>query len=371
LVTKVWQEAVGTLAQFYCSKLKVLLLALWRKIHPGAKIFCSDVMRDMPEGLFGWLSEFLKTKALEREIVITPSITVDGDINDAITINPESVDDQIVIHPEPIDDQIVIHQKKETEVSPAEIVIAVNQIEGAENPVEELVGILEDHPQFFSSAEAMERFVVSAESNRQAAALFMRTLRERTNAILEFRGGAHYDYVENKQQEYASLDLIDLAAEWQVPLALVVVGGNHYNLLLKQPAQFNGSWRALVYDPLIGNERYIDLPNWKQEGATVISAFNAGVACSNKVLEEIINGSYDLRLLGDESFAHNTSLGDAKSTRVQFDGYNCGPACLFMAALRAGAIPGWNGFKFAGREALERDVGLRVLTRKEILQKNS
>jgi hypothetical protein len=224
------------------------------------------------------------------------------------------------------------------------------------------VRILDENPQLAANNEVMTRLAVSAQSNKDAADTFMRTLRTVTNELLGEKSDRQYD----AQTWYNSIDLNSLAERWQVPLALVVVGGNHYTLLLRKPEQHEGNWRALIYDPQRGGEMYVALPNWKP-GLDFTETFAAGIACSTLGYQELQEGSYDLSLYGDESFANHSTQGDAKRTRVQFDGWNCGPACLFMAMLRTGAKPDWNGFKFAGKDQLQQDTGLRVLTREEMV----
>jgi len=211
--------------------------------------------------------------------------------------------------------------------------------------------------------ESFAKFSVSAQENQGSAQVFMDTLRKATPELLS--GNAQRErYTES--QWYSTSDLRRLADRWHLPLNVVVQNDNHFLLMLKRPEKRGRGYAALVYDPMQGGERYVELPCW-DDSLSATNLIESSVFSNDLGLNQLGSGEYDLSLFGDEDFATDADLYATKTTRVQFDGHNCGPACLFMAALRMGAKKEWNEFKFSGKDQLKKDTGLTVLTREEIL----
>lgn len=215
----------------------------------------------------------------------------------------------------------------------------------------------------FGEPVAMQ-ILVSAENNRSAANDFCQRVRQNIDNILP----SHHQVAEASDMNY--VDLWNLANRWGIPLKIVRLGdpatGGHYTLGLKDPEQLpNGGNRILVYDPLSDLPRYV---NFDGTG-------NGVQVYDNELVG--IETPYDLSLEGDEEIAQNYDLVEAKTGRIQFDGYNCGLMCIFMAAIRKGVEPGYNTFKEIGRDLLEKDTrifdsdfnelpGIKVLKREEI-----
>lgn len=213
--------------------------------------------------------------------------------------------------------------------------------------------------------EPFMRVAVSAQKNIEGAQIWFGSARGTTKEIL---GNSAWQEVYNRTDWYAQGDVAGLAQEWQIPICLYREGGVHWQLALRPPERFGGGYRVLVYDPKKDGEAWVNLPDYK-------GTYEAGDMWSNGLftnqsgLEQLRAGEYNFSLYGDQELADNREVWEAKQTHVQLpgDGWNCGPSCLFMAALREGVKEGWNGFKFSGRETLEQQTGLKVWTREEIL----
>lgn len=232
--------------------------------------------------------------------------------------------------------------------------------------IDSQIRIFENQPQeeLEICEESLIRFAVSVQENRKSAQVFVNSLRLETADLLG-NSASLDDYTEN--QWYQFRDLRQLADRWLLPFA-TLERGRHFLLLLKPPEQRADGYSVLVYDPMIGGETYVDLPNWRGTMDVNHLAEN-NILVNDLALEQLTKGDYNLSLLGDSDFATNVDLYREKMDRVQFDGYNCGPACLFMAAVREGAVARkeWSGFKFSGRDQLKEDIFITILTREEIL----
>ncbi len=168
--------------------------------------------------------------------------------------------------------------------------------------------------------------------------------------------------------------LYSVSERWKLPLMIVKLGDDpltgHYTLALKNPEQKDdGSWHVLIADPTRPGERWHDLPNnWSELGSQSVIINEAYQ--NNK-------DSYDLTFPGDLQTAENIKLLESKSDRLQFDAYNCGLYCLFIAAVRT-ALKGdqFSGFNMLGIPQIEEDTkivkngqplpGIEILTRSQL-----
>lgn len=233
--------------------------------------------------------------------------------------------------------------------------------------------IHEDPPQITieppsETGEAISAFYVSEATNQESARDFVASLRGGTPDILgeaaareNYRGGV----------EYGSLDLIKLANRWLLPVLLLRRGEGprfgHWVLGLKEPEKHQGKWRILVYDPLRNGEDYQELKEWR--GVEDDESLRVNQIFFNKeAWDDLREGRYNLSVIGDAETAARPELQAAKQARFQFNAIDCGPLCLYAAALRQGVKEGSNSFKFLGRERLHNDTGLEIKTRAELIK---
>ncbi|MBI2330137.1 hypothetical protein HYU94_02000 [Candidatus Daviesbacteria bacterium] len=202
---------------------------------------------------------------------------------------------------------------------------------------------------------------VSAALNQKSAGIFALNLRRITASIV-----THPQESYQPPEYYSQEDLIELADRWQLPLLVFRKNANHWLLALKPPEEYNEGTRVLAYDPLKNQEVWYPL-NGRVDSADPIDLMRHFGYVNKQGIEELKDGSYNLSLLGDTELADHSGVFLAKQAKFQFNAYDCGPLCLFAAALREGIKPGWNAFKFAGREQLEKDTRVRINTREEIL----
>jgi hypothetical protein len=211
---------------------------------------------------------------------------------------------------------------------------------------------------------------VSAQRNQASAQKFFRNLRRDTAQILAEEQWESLSTLNRASYEgtrwYQLVDLVALANRWLLPVVIFRKQESHYLLVLKPPELIEDSYQVLVYDPIQGGERYMQLPNFSGQ-ITPDDLRSQNFFFSRSARNLLEEGRYNLSLYSDTHIASNPELHQAKTTEVQFDGWNCGPACLFMAAIRAGAQADWSEFKFAGRDKLHEDTDLYVYTREEIL----
>lgn len=214
--------------------------------------------------------------------------------------------------------------------------------------------------QFTDLDEQVARMSVSVELNQSSAILFAQTLRGRVGDFITTDEAVDY----SSGNWLTARDLYRLADRWHLPFVVLVEGGPHFRLALKAPEQTPQGWRVLVYDPLINGERWQHLRGWTSDYSDPLRIFEYA-SFSSEGLRALREGIYDLSLMGDAELAEGAM--QAKQARVQFNAVDCGPMCLYAAALRSAAKPGQNAFKFMGRENLRQDLGLSVKTREEIL----
>jgi hypothetical protein len=294
------------------------------------------------------LIERIRARMIGSKIKVVDLPSQTDDLADLIRIiDPEQ---------QAVEEQIVIHDQ----ASPNDLVDSINIID----PEQQAPETTAEEEAIEIGIEPFIRLAVSAQENQESAQSFMQVMRSTTPELL---GDAcqRPSYTEN--QWYHFDDLRQLADRWNLPLMLIVKNQNHYLLLLSLPEKHGDTYQALVYDPLKGGEEYMELPNWDNSLSPANLTEN-WIFFNDSGYQAATARNYNLSLFGDEDFAGNLELHQAKNTRVQFDGHNCGPACLYMAALRWAVQPDWNEFKFAGRDQLTNDTGLTVLTREEILE---
>jgi len=214
------------------------------------------------------------------------------------------------------------------------------------------------HPE---QADYAATVFVSAELNQSATASYVSELRRVTPSLIK---PYHTQYTNGEW--YQIQDLTQLADRWQLPVLIIWKGGVHYVLALREPEFINNQWRVLIYDPYKNYEEWLNLKEWDtnySDPKNSISLF-----ASRLGQEQLRAHSYNLSLQGDNELANRAQIYEAKQTYLQprFNVEDCGPICLFAAALRQGIKPGWNEFKFAGKEALERDTLVHIYTREEL-----
>lgn len=216
-----------------------------------------------------------------------------------------------------------------------------------------------------SSALSTERKVrFSAEVNQLKAKEFAQAVRTK-----------HRELIVNPTHDLSRLgewfnggDLSYLMKRWFINAAILQDASRHHFLLALTPPQKEANrWKVLVYDPLTGQngqtEYFYYLPgDWDANTADPfkMQIENNFSNMMPETWESFKNGTYDLRLYGDQE------ITAAKNSRTQFNGSDCGILCLFGAAIRLAYKKGWNEFKFTGRDLLDKDTGVKIFTREEI-----
>lgn len=195
--------------------------------------------------------------------------------------------------------------------------------------------------------------ILTVEGNQKVAQEFAKRLREHTHDWVSSQR------MYNETDWYSNLDLVDLADRWGIPM-VTSVHGRHFYLVLEPPEVSDIGWvNVNVYDPFKNENQTLTFHSWKEysESANISHA-------TRKMYER--GTAYDYDLSDDESLKESRVL-DVKQVQMQFDGHNCGPMVLFMAAMRAGVMPGDNEFKSWGRDKMMEDLGIKVLLREEIV----
>lgn len=211
--------------------------------------------------------------------------------------------------------------------------------------------------QFSDFDEQLVRMSVSVELNQSSALVFAQALRGRVKDLITTR---EIDY---DNEWFTGEELTRLAERWYLPV-VIFPHGAHFRLALREPEHTAQGWRVLVYDPMRNNEQWLQLEGWNTDYSKPYS--NLEHASINTLgLEALQQGTYNFSLIGDMELANPVMA--AKQARVQYNVIDCGPLTLYAASLREGVKPGWNQFKFTGRDVLERDTGLKIQTREEIL----
>lgn len=174
-------------------------------------------------------------------------------------------------------------------------------------------------------------------------------------------------YTENKW--FSAGDLMLLADRWQLPLMIFRESEYHWRLALKEPEKYSEGWRVLVYDPMLGAERYLRIERWNPNYQDPDNIQRSSGYANSLAVDRLRAKSYNLSVFGDNQIASNEDLLEAKQVVFQLEGdySNCGPMCLFMAAVRSGII-GDVKFDRIGRQRLLADLGVKVLSRSEIFE---
>ena len=260
--------------------------------------------------------------------------------------------------------KIVLDFKKKPTPQPAAATPTTSGTPDSPEPAAAEAPPIQVTPEQGSENENVLADTITAEMNQGAANTFANSLRGR--ALETF---SKHNY--GPEAPFTSTDIIDLANRWEVPIMLIVTG-NHFVLGLQEPEQHEGKWRGLVYDPMKNSELWHDLPEWTKDYNDTSSwraQIMSGVYLSKVAHEQLVEGKYNLSLDKDQEIADHPNLYNAKQARVQFDWHNCGPLSLFAAALRAGAKEGSSAFKETGKDLLNQDTGVKILTREEIFAK--
>lgn len=214
--------------------------------------------------------------------------------------------------------------------------------------------------------EAIARFNITAEMNLVSSNSFVTNLRKNTPGIMreEYDSDPTNPSYENRE-EYSGSDLPRIADRWMLP-ALFFLKGGHWVLALKEPERHESGWRVLVYDPLVDHEGWMGLENWTPDYSDATKLWQYGAYTGQEGILALQRGTYNLSLQGDQELADNRELYEAKQRRIQRNSWDCGPLSLFAAALREGIKEGPNAFKFIGEDKLQKDTGVKILTREEI-----
>ena len=144
---------------------------------------------------------------------------------------------------------------------------------------------------------------------------------------------------------------------YKLPLAMYI-DRNHARLVVKGAYQTPEGMKIKVYDPMSSGFQEIKVDDSGGEG--VVGLY------SNSSLR------YDLTALleSPEIEKFSSLLTNMKAFGFQREFYNCVPYCLFVAAMLNGLEPGATEFKRQGIKQFEKDFGVRIITREEMLPKN-
>lgn len=229
--------------------------------------------------------------------------------------------------------------------------------------VEDLIKVIKETNPNEVEAERLAAVYVSAETNQASAAAYVRNLRTKTPDIINAQLSSY-----TSGEWYYFPDLNELSNRWHLPLMTIRKDANHWVLALKEPERTDDGWRVLIYDPRENLESWQNLDEWDPELENPANLTSAGIFMNELAYKTLMEKEYDYSLIGDEELADHSELYRAKQVRTQYNSEDCGPLTLYAAALRQGIKPGWNEFKFAGREVLQKDTGISIHTREELIQ---
>lgn len=238
-----------------------------------------------------------------------------------------------------------------------------------EEPEEECEQIVID----FSSElhdEALQLEVVLSR-NVRAAQVFMDNLRSNAHAILKEQN-APDDRPLDKAAWFSFLNLETIAGRWGLSFRFARIRGNHWVLCLNEPEIRDGKRVVLVYDPMTGGERLHVLPHdWDDTQDMSYNLTANEVYQSLPAIAQMNAGEqYDISFSGEVLQAVDAQTIDDKRERMQFDGWNCGPACLFVALLRRGLLartdPHGDSIEPFDRRRVFADTGVYILLRDEL-----
>lgn len=255
----------------------------------------------------------------------------------------------------------------------------VRIIDDEEEAGGELVRIIKDEKNAGDESDTITineyvELTVNAQKNQSAADSFIRNFRK----AVEEKMLAHANYnnytepidSSRKLQELDFGPLREFANQWSLPFVVFARGRSHYYLLLELPRLGpDGDYQILVYDPLKDGREYLSLPQWDPNEKYLANNLAASNIYFNDLgYNALESGEYNLNLDDSQQPSITAALRAAKEIKIQFNDYDCGPACLFAAAILTAAKPGKSKFKELGIEQLDTDTSLTVLTREEIVE---
>jgi len=215
------------------------------------------------------------------------------------------------------------------------------------------------------------RLAVSAQNNKETAVWYFQRLRQVAQTLPVFI----QNNVKDSSQFFGGSDLAELAHRWNIPL-VVKQQGRHWFLMLSSPQQIDGAWKFLAYNPYQDEEVWMDLPDY-ESGKTDLTKYlhEQTIFANADGLKGLQESSYDLALPIDIELANSAELTRAKRANLQprIDAQNCGPACLLMAAIRAGLHDDNSLFIDVGKQLMEADLSttdepFHILSKDEIIQ---
>ncbi len=259
--------------------------------------------------------------------------------------------------------------------------------------LESLTQIVQQNPEHIE--QMISLLIHTVARNQEAGRTFVSRLRAKTVELLKqspyLDNPSAWDTVKNDGRDHSNAassrswydykEIIALADRWHVPILFFknvkdpAHSQEHYLLALKLPERTNNGWNVLVYDPMIGGETHLKLDDWDPRAANVHEflqkeGMETGAFCNSAGFDQIKEQTYTYALAGDVEIARDAHLFEAKQAKLQFNIVDCGPMVLFMAMIRAGIKDdrgGFNTFKFSGCEQLERDLGIHIDRRANIL----
>lgn len=214
------------------------------------------------------------------------------------------------------------------------------------------------------------KLVIDPLENERAADYFIRVIRDPNRYTQDpydptaLRSGI--DLVVKKPLErgyFTAHSVLTTAAErYGLPMAMYI-SGQHARLVLKNPYYFMREriWKIPVYDPMTGTITEIEQPRGVQS--------DLGIYPNNLAEQQLKAEIYDITFLKDYNLAkfHDPILLAGKFQALQRDYSNCIPYCLFVNAMLHGLALGDTDFKKRGIPQFQRDFGVRIRTRAEVL----
>jgi len=212
-------------------------------------------------------------------------------------------------------------------------------------------------------ADEVIDFNIYSAWNEQAKETFISYIRGNLKSLL---GSTKENYVNtdgssNKNYFHCN-DMQRFADRYGLPF-LAIPQSSHWFLALEIP-KYDASkskWTVQVYNPMKDNTQTLETewvggPNFDWQ-----YYLNLTLPCSAAAMSLIKQNAYHLNLP-----ARTPNLIKTKLTRKQFDWFNCGPICLFEAALLAALSnnlrPEYQGFISKGIRLFEDDSHITILT---------
>ncbi|MEI6690561.1 MAG: hypothetical protein WCL07_02310 [bacterium] len=326
------------------------------------------------------------------DIVVTP-VPEDSDINDALNNAPLFLGEVEETHVEPYESWEFFPD----ELFPEGFFSGLKRVDDPgmfdQGKIDDVVNIVHDgdyeawqqsqesNAIEFSDDEILRLYVDLAQRNVDAAQFFFRNFRSNALGMIKRNRGdmAEPAYTTNEGilsgEGMNMTDIVDMVADWGLPLAIRQrQEAWHYVLVLDKPIQTEGKWRVLVYDPMLGNESWDDLPDeygiiTDPDNPGSFHTATVGIFTNQEGWKRWKNNNYEYDIRGDEELASwGPNIPRAKRTAVQMRGYDCGIACIYMALLRAGAKGNVNAINSMGNRAqIYKDTGVIYQLRDELI----